>query len=73
MTEKGRVLHYLRNLSSGTLAGIVGSTKYAVLDRAASNALLYASRVLTEEECGAVRTMEDYTNLVLAAQGRTDI
>lgn len=72
MTEKGRVLHYLRNLSSGTIAGIIGSNKYQLIDRAASKAILYAAS-LTESECAAVRTMEDYTKLIQAAQGRTDI
>ena len=67
MTEKGRVLHQLRNMSSGTIASLIGSNKYLIIDRAATTAILYAAR-LTEDRCREVQTMEDLCNLFLEAQ-----
>lgn len=68
MTEKGRVLHMLRNLSSGTIAGLIGSDKYMIIDRAATTAILYVSNTVSENRCRGVQTMEDLCNLFLEAQ-----
>lgn len=68
MTEKGRVLHQLRNMSSGTIAGLIGSDKYMIIDRAATNAILYVSSELSEDRCREIRTMEDLCKIFLEAQ-----
>ena len=68
MTAKGNLMHRIRNMSSGTIAGIIGTTKYILIDRAASKALLYVSEKMTEQECAAVQTMEDICSVFLKAQ-----
>ena len=66
MTAKGELMRNINLLSSGTIAGIIGSDKYTIIDNAVSKAVLYAAQ-LTEEECAAVQTMEDIANLFRAA------
>lgn len=66
MTAKADLIRSINLLSSGTIAGFVGSNKYSIIDNAVSKAILYAAQ-LTEEECAAVRTMEDIANLFRAA------
>lgn len=67
MTEKGRVLQWLRTCSSGTAADIIGSDRYAAIDRALSKAILYAAS-LDESACERITDMADYTALILRAQ-----
>lgn len=62
MTAKGELMRNINLLSSGTIAGFIGSDKYAVIDRAACQTLELISR-MTEEECAAVKTMEDIAAL----------
>lgn len=66
MTAKADLIHSINLLSSGTIAGFIGSSKYTLIDNAVSKAILYAAQ-LTEEECAAVQTMEDIANLFRAA------
>ena len=68
MTEKGRVLHPLRNMSSGTIAGLIGSDKYVIIDRAATTAVLYVSNTVSEDRCREIQTMEDLCSIFLEAQ-----
>ncbi|MBQ6599993.1 MAG: hypothetical protein IJH79_20805 [Lentisphaeria bacterium] len=68
MTEKGRVLHQLRNMSSGTIAGLIGSDKYVIIDRAATTAVLYVSNTVSEDRCREIQTMEDLCSIFLEAQ-----
>ena len=68
MTEKGRVLHQLRNMSSGTIAGLIGSDKYVIIDRAATTAVLYVSNTVSENRCREIQTMEDLCSIFLEAQ-----
>ena len=41
---KGEILKYFRTLSSGTVAHIIGSSKYIVIDRAISKAMEYVMK-----------------------------
>lgn len=66
-TAKGELMHQINLLSSGTIAGIIGSSKYSVIDLAACQTLELISR-MTEEECAAVQTMEDIAVLFRKAQ-----
>ena len=68
MTEKGRVLHWLRTVSSGTVAHVIGCNRYVVIDRVISKAAV-AVAGMTEEECKAIQTMEDYCALLIKAKG----
>lgn len=68
MTEKGRVLHQLRSMSSGTIASLIGSDKYMIIDRAATNAILYVSTTVSEDRCRGIQTMEDICKIFLEAQ-----
>ena len=67
MTAKGELMRQINLMSSGTIAGIIGSDKYAVIDRAACQTLELISR-MTEEECAAVQTMEDIAALFAKAK-----
>ena len=67
MTAKGELMRQINLLSSGTIAGIIGSSKYSVIDRAAYKTLLLVSS-MTEDECAAVRTLEDIAALFHQAQ-----
>lgn len=49
MTRR-ELLHNLGTLSSGTIAGVIGSPKYAAIDRAIGNAILYAAHKAPDEE-----------------------
>ena len=68
MTAKGELMRNINLLSSGTIAGFIGSDKYAVIDRAATKTLLYVSTRMTEQECAAVQTMEDLAALFARAK-----
>lgn len=68
MTEKSRVLHQLRNMSSGTIAGLIGSDRYMIIDRAATNAILYVSNTVSEDRCREIQTMEDLCKIFMEAQ-----
>lgn len=39
----------LSTLSSGTIARMIGSNKYAVIDRMISNAIIYAAEIMSDE------------------------
>ena len=54
----------LRTMSSGTIANIVGSPKYVVIDRAITNATLYAYEHATDAEIEAVKNYADICNFV---------
>lgn len=69
MSEKNRVLTYLRTMSSGTIAGIIGSPKYSLIDAAYSRAILYAAG-LSEQECKGIQTMEDFAEIFKKSQKR---
>lgn len=68
MTAKEKLIRDIRLMSSGTIAGIIGTTKYILIDQAASKALLYVSEKMTEQECAAIHTMEDICSVFLKAQ-----
>ena len=54
----------LRSLSAGTIANIVGSPKYAVIDMAITVATLYAYEHAPESEVKAVKDYADICNFV---------
>ena len=69
MTSKENLLRNLRTLSSGTIASLIGSNSYAVIDRASSTAIIYAA-ALPEEDCKQYQTFEDICRLVKRANGK---
>ena len=69
MTAKGNLLRSLRTLSSGTIASLIGSDRYSVIDRASSTAIMYAA-ALPEEECKQYQTFEDICRLFKLANGK---
>lgn len=60
------LLHALRTMSSGTIASAIGSCKYAVIDRAATSATLYASEKAPDEEIDAVSDLADVLGFLVA-------
>ena len=69
MTAKGNLIHTLNSLSSGTIATLIGSDRYAVIDRAANTAVLYAA-AMPEEECKKYQTFDDICRLFKEANGK---
>lgn len=69
MTAKGILLQNLRTFSSGTIANLIGSDRYVVIDRAATTALLYAA-ALPEEECKKYQTFDQICDLFKKANGK---
>lgn len=67
VTNKGRVLWQIRGMSSGTIANLIGSTKYLVIDRAADIAAMYVIENLSEADCEQVQTFEDLCEMFLKA------
>ena len=65
-SEKGRVLQWLRQVSAGTVANMIGSCKYAVIDSTLSKAALLAS-AMDDEQLKAIQTMADYETLLRSA------
>lgn len=59
---KGEILRNIRSMSSGTIANLIGNSKYVIIDRAATAAMERAS-ALTDAECKAIETFEDICNL----------
>ena len=69
MNAKENLIWTLSTMSSGTIAGLIGSDRYAVIDRAANTAVLYAA-ALTEDECKKYRTFEEICSLFKTANGK---
>lgn len=68
MTEKGRVLQWLRCVGASTVAGMIGSAKYAAIDSALSKAALVVC-AMSEEQAANIQTMADYAALIRGAAG----
>ena len=68
MTEKGRVLQWLRSVSASTVAGFIGSRNYAAIDNALSTAALMVS-AMSEGQAAGIQTMADYAELIRSAAG----
>ena len=69
MTAKGNLLRNLRTFSSGTIAVLIGSDRYTMIDRAVSAAVLYAAD-MPEEECEKYQTFDDICRLFKKANGK---
>lgn len=69
MKAKEYLIHTLNTMSSGTIASLIGSDRYAVIDRAANTAVLYAA-AMTEEECKKYHTFEEICRLFKTANGK---
>lgn len=46
---RAQTVRALSTLSSGTIARMIGSNKYSVIDRMISNAIIYASEIMSDE------------------------
>lgn len=69
MNAKENLIRTLNTMSSGTIASLIGSDRYAVIDRAANTAVLYAA-ALPEEECKKYQTFEEICRLFKTANGK---
>lgn len=67
VTNKGRVLWQIRGMTSGTIANLISSTKYVVIDRASDIAAMYVIENLSEEDCERIQTFEDLCEMFLKA------
>lgn len=65
---KEKVIAWLWSVSAGTMAQIIGSTKYSVIDAACSKAILYASS-LPEAHYGDDFRLPEVWQLVREANG----
>lgn len=63
---RSELVRSLRLLSSGTVAVAIGSSRYVVIDRAISNAIIYASETATDEEITPCCTLADVLSFLTA-------
>lgn len=63
---RSELVRSLRLLSSCTIASAIGSSRYSVIDRAISNAIIYASETATEEEIAPCCTLADVLSFLTA-------
>jgi len=46
---RAQTVRALSTLSSGTISRMIGSNKYAIIDRWISNAVIYAAEIMSDE------------------------
>lgn len=63
MTAKEKLIHEIFLLSSGTVSTFINATRYYEIDRASARTMEYVAANLTETECEAIHTLEDFANL----------
>jgi hypothetical protein len=67
--SRKEVVQYLNRLSSGTIAVIIGNSKYSAIDRAINKAILYASEIKSDFPESDL-TMDYISNLIHEAQSQ---
>lgn len=65
MTRSELTAH-LRSLSAGTIASVIGSDRYAVIDRSVSSAILYAIEQASEDEIKPLSDLADILSFLSA-------
>ena len=56
---RSELTRFLRTLTSGTVAGAIGSDKYVVIDRSVTGAILYTIEQATDEETAPIEELDD--------------
>lgn len=68
---RSELIRALRLMTSGTVAVAIGCDKYAVIDRAVINAVLYASEKASDAEIAAINDLSDTLSFLTAHKDYT--
>ena len=63
---RSELTRFLRTLTSGTVAGAIGSDNYVIIDRSVTGAILYAIEQATDEETAPIEELEDVLAFLVA-------